>query len=99
VKFLDAPDGEFEVNVNGHSWGADKDVLDAIRHIHSEPGHHSHPEHEIFVDVQGKRDKLELVFARDSRNANEYWVFWMKEAGKESRREIARVDTAVLARE
>jgi hypothetical protein len=51
VKFLDAPDGEFEVNVNGHSWGADKDVLDAIRHIHSEPGHHSHPEHEIFVDV------------------------------------------------
>ena len=99
VKFLDAPDGNFEVTVNGSSWGADRDLLGAIRHIHFEPGHHSHPEHEIFVEVQGKRGKLELVLARDSGNANEYWVFWTKEAGKESRQEIGMVETFVLRRE
>jgi hypothetical protein len=99
VKFLDAPDGEFEVTVNGNFWGADKDMLDAIRHIHFEPGHHSHPEHEIFVEVQSSRGKLELVFGRDSGNTNEYWVFWTKEAGKQSRLEIGRVDTTVLGRE
>jgi hypothetical protein len=99
VEFLRASDQSFGITVNGNSWGADKDLLEAVRHIHSEPGHHSHPEHHVFVEVQGTRGKLELLFARDSDNPGEYWVFWAKDVGNESRMEIGRVNTTVLDKE
>ena len=73
--------------------------LDAIRHIRYQSGHHSGPEHRIFVEVKGKQGQLELVLARDSGNRDEYWVFWSKEAGKESRQEIGRINTSFLDRE
>lgn len=93
---LHAPDAEFVVKVNGRPVSNSNGVLEAIRGIHLRMAHHTHPEHEIPVEIRSDHGVLELTLARDSALPREYWVFWTGEEGDPNRLEIGSIQTSAF---
>ena|SRR5271166_3494453 len=91
-KILQAPDNEFVVTVNGRQVPYNGAVLRAIRGVHLRMAHHSYPNYEVPVTIQGKRGRLELTLARDSGLKSEYWVFWARDERNPNRLEIGRIE-------
>ena len=96
LKFLDAPDDQFAVRVNGGPAPNGRAVLQAMRSAHLRMAHHSHPEHQIPVEIWRKQEVLRLTLGRDSDLTQEYWIFWTREAGNTNRLEIGRIQTSVF---
>ena len=95
-QLLNAPDDEFMVLVNGRPAPNSGAILGAIREVHLQMAHHTHPDHEIAVVIRGKQDVLELTLGRDSGLAHEYWVFWTREADNPNHLEIGRLETSAF---
>jgi hypothetical protein len=95
-EMLDAPDIEFMVLANGRSVPSTGGVLGAIRGVHLQMAHHSHPDQEIPVMIRRDKTVLELTLARDSDDTQEYWVFWTREGRNPNRLEIGRIETSVF---
>jgi len=95
-EFLNAPNGEFMVLVNGRPAPDSGAVLGAIRGVHLRMSHHTYPNHEIPIVIRRKQDALELTLSRDSGLAREYWVFWTRDGGDPNRLEIGRLETSVF---
>ena len=62
------------VSINGKPVPNGDEILSTLRAISDVPAHHSHPTHEITVDVSEPPRHLLLWLARDSNDPHEYWV-------------------------
>jgi hypothetical protein len=58
--------------------------------------HQSHPDTTIAVEIKCGDRSVTLELARDSRNKNEYWIFW-PEYSTTSDQAIGRVRTEIFA--
>jgi hypothetical protein len=72
LKYLGEP---YTVRVNGAAVRDPDAVVVALRAVRDVPAHHSSPQERLHVDVEGRAGSFELIIARDSERADEYWVY------------------------
>ncbi len=82
------------VHVNGREVSNRAEVLGTLQELRDLPAHHSSPTKRFSIDILGP-SQVSLVFARDSSDPHEYWVFYPKYLITRSN-PIGRLKTAIF---
>ena len=90
--FLDELSADVKVTINGQTAEKPNQIIAELKKIVPLTAHHSHTTKKIRLEVANRNETLRLVLGRDSRNAQEYWVFYPKYRYT-SRNEIGRINT------
>jgi hypothetical protein len=83
------------VTVNGAPFDKTRDLIAALRDMHTTMGHHSHPVASYRLFLRTSRGPLVLQLCRDSEDLHEYWVFYPEFYSTKSN-DVAHVFTAAL---
>jgi hypothetical protein len=75
---LQAAGDNCQISINEKTVQNSKEILTALRTLHTSPGHHSNPTHAINLQVSYDSGRMMLRLARDSSDPKEYWVFFPK---------------------
>lgn len=65
----------YRVPLDGRELRDGSGVLAAVRRANHVNSHHSHPTQPIEVEINDGTHAVRIVIARNSQNADEYWVF------------------------
>jgi hypothetical protein len=76
-KFLSSLSENKQVYIEGQVSDSPQEVVDVIKKIRYSPGHRSHPETEIKVQIIDGGEKMNLLLGRDSDVSYEYWVYYL----------------------
>ena len=87
--------GDAHVSINGVAVSNSKEIVSALKSLHSVRAHHSNPTQRIAVDVSDGSQGLLLFLARDSGDPREYWVFFPRH-WITGNNEIGRIETPVF---
>jgi hypothetical protein len=75
AEFLESVSDHCTISVDGRIVQNRDQVLATLKGFANLPAHHSSPTRELHVDISDPPRHLQLVLARDSSDAHEYWVF------------------------
>ena len=75
LRFLRTAEATQVVRINGAVVDHPAEILSALSSLHVARAHHSHPTHQLTVEVVLPQETLRLILARDSDRPHEYWVY------------------------
>jgi len=90
--FLNEVYSDAQVYINGQKIKDPNQIIDEIKTVALLPVSASHTIKKIHIDIKNHDETLRLVLGRDSRNIQEYWIFYPKYRYT-SKNEIGRIIT------